>query len=94
MYLGTKVVDLVGSEGYRGVWGLWGRVGWMVAWRDRSGGERDGNLWDVGRSTVDDGGVAICQLTARITYEENVGGKECGDSTRLANSRHVPERGC
>lgn len=78
MYLGTEVVDLVGSEGDRGVRGLWGWMGWMVAWGDRSGREWDGNLWDVGRSTVGDRGVSICQLAARVTWNENVGGKGCG----------------
>ena len=77
MYLGAEVVDLVGGEGDRSVWGLWGRVDWMVAWGNGGGRERDGNLWDIGRGTVGDGGVAICQLTAGVAWEENVGGKGC-----------------
>ena len=64
MYLGTKMVDLVGGKGDRSVWGLWGRVSWVVTWGDGSGGERDGNLWNIGRGTVDGGGVAVGQLTA------------------------------
>lgn len=64
MYLRTKVVDLVRGEGDRSVWRLRGWVSWVVTWGDGGGGERDGNLWDVGRGTVDDGGVAIGQLTA------------------------------
>lgn len=67
MYLGTEVVYLVGGEGDRSVWGLWGWVGWVIAWGDRGGGEGAGNLWDAGRGTIDDGGVTICQLTAGVT---------------------------
>ena len=78
MYLCTKVVDLVGGEGDRSVRGLWGRVSLVVTRGDGGGGERDGNLWDVGRGAVDYGGVAICQLTAGVACEENPGSKECG----------------
>ena len=75
MYLGTKVIDLVGSEGDRSMWRLWGRVGWMVAWGNGGGCERNGKLRDVGRGTIDGGGVAICQLTTGVACEKNVGGK-------------------
>jgi len=75
VYLGTKVIDLVRGEGDGSMWRLWRRVGWMVAWGDGGGGERNGNLWDIGKGTVDDGGVAICQLTTGVACEKNVGGK-------------------
>lgn len=47
----------------------------MIAWGGGGSGERDDNLWDIGRGTIDDGGVAICQLTAGVACKENVGGK-------------------
>lgn len=68
MYLGTKVVDLVGSEGDRSVGGLWGRVGWVITWGNGGRCERDGNLWDV-RGAIDDGSVAIRQLAAGVACE-------------------------
>ena len=74
MYLGAKVVDLVGGEGDGSMWGLRGRVGCVVTWGDGGGGE-SGDLRDIGRSTIDDGGVAICQLTTGIACKKNVGGK-------------------
>ena len=55
--------------------GLWGWVSWVVARGDGGSGERDGNLWGAVKDTVDDGGVAICQLTAGVACRENVGGK-------------------
>ena len=75
MYLGAKMVDLIRGEGYRSVWGLWGWMGRVIAWGNGSGGERDGNLWDTVRGTIDDGGVAVCQLTAGVACKENMSGK-------------------
>lgn len=70
MYLGTEVVDLVRGEGDGSMWGLRGWVGGVVARRDGGSGERDGNLWDVGRGTVDDGSVSICQLATGVSCKE------------------------
>ena len=69
MYLGTKMVDLVGGERDRSMRGLWGRMDRMVS------GKGGGNLWNIGKGTVYDGGVAIRQLAAGVACEENVGGK-------------------
>lgn len=66
MYLGTKVVDLVGGEGDRGVRGLWGWIDGMVASGDGGCSKRDRNLGDVGKGTVDDGCVTIRQLTTGV----------------------------
>lgn len=75
MYLCAKMIDLVGSKGNRSMRGLWGRMDEVVALRDGGCGKRDGNLWDIGRSTVDGGCVTICQLTTGVAYEESLGGK-------------------
>lgn len=73
MYLGTEMVDLVGGEGDRSMRGLWWRMDRVISWGDGSCGEGDGNLWDVRKSTVYDGGVAICQLTTGVACEERHG---------------------
>ena len=57
----------------------------MVAWGNGGGSERDGDLWDVRRGTIDDGGVAIRQLTAGLACKENVGGKWCGRRYTVGN---------
>ena len=75
MYLGAKMVDLVGGEGDRSMGGLWGRMDGMVSWGNGGCGEGDGNLWNIGKGTIYGGGVAIRQLAAGVAYEENVGGK-------------------
>lgn len=59
MYLGAKVVDLVGGEGDRSMRGLRGRMNGVVTWRNGGRSERSGNLWDTGEGAVGDGGVAI-----------------------------------
>jgi hypothetical protein len=68
VYLGTKMVDLVGSKGDRSVGGLWGRVGWVIPCGDGGGCEGDGDLWDV-RGTIDNGSVAIRQLATGVACE-------------------------
>ena len=75
MYLGAKMIDLIRGEGYRSMWGLWGCMGRVIAWGNRSGGERDGYLWDIRRGTIEGGGVAVCQLTAGVACKVNMGGK-------------------
>jgi hypothetical protein len=75
MYLGAKVVDLVGGEGDRSMRRLWGRMNGMVAWKNGGRSEGGRNLWDIGEGAVGDGGVAIWQLTAGVPYKGKVGGE-------------------
>lgn len=75
MYLCAKMIDLVGGEGDRSMRGLWGRMDEVVAWWDGGCSKRNGNLWDIGKGTVNDGCVTVCQLTTGVAYEESSGGK-------------------
>ena len=69
------MIDLVGGEGDGSMGGLWGGMNGMASRGNGSCGKGGRDLRDIGKSTVYDGGVAVCQLTTGVTCEENVGGK-------------------
>ena len=73
MYLGTEMVDLVGGEGDRSMWGLRGGLGGVVSPGDGGGCERGSDLGDIRRGTVDDGGMTIWQLATGVALNERWG---------------------
>jgi hypothetical protein len=60
IWSGVKETGVCGDCG-----GGW--TGWLREW--------DRDLRDIRRGAIDEGGVAICQLTTGVACKRNVGGK-------------------